>query len=144
MPGKEERRAKKLANLDSNKRLNRIVDRRYDRYDRQKLKAQSKKPLEKLEKKKGYNYSIGEYDPETQHWYSLSSTGEVAKAKKHPSMIKTRKAEKLLGNKIVNVDGKRYSVPKNQEPYNPGIRTSADSYNIPIKNKSIDKINKNK
>ena len=120
---KEKRAAKKISkveSIDSNKRLNKIVERRYDRYDKQKLKAQSKmlkgnsNKLEKLEKKKGYNYSIGEYDPETNHWSSLSKygDGEIAKGKRHPSMIKTKKVEKLLGNKIVRKDGKMYSVPK--------------------------------
>lgn len=120
MPNREEKRKEKLEKLDENKRLNKKVERRYKRYNRQKLKAQSKmlkgkpKKLERLEKRKGYNYDIGEYDPETKHWSSLSKhgDGEIAKGRRHPSIIKTKKAERLLGNKIIKRDGKMYSVPK--------------------------------
>lgn len=38
----------------------------------------------------------------------------------------------------------REQKKQSREPYNPGIRTSVDHYDLPMKNKSIDKINKNK
>ena len=49
---------------------------------------------------------------ETGHWDSFGNNGLLLKAKHHPSMIKTKKVERLLGNKIVKVGGDYYSVPK--------------------------------
>lgn len=111
-------RKEKLENIDKNERLNRIVDRRYNRLNKKKDKAAGdEKKLEKIEKKFGYNYESaiksGATPDETGDWPSVNpDTREILKARRHPSMIKTRKAEKYLGNKIVKEGDKRYSRPK--------------------------------
>lgn len=108
-----DRRKRKLENIDDNKRLNRIVDRRYSRYDRQVEKySGNEKKSSKLDAKKGFKYEDGVKPDETGYYQSISDQGVVLKAKKHPSMIKTKKVERLLGNKIIKEDGERYVVPK--------------------------------
>jgi hypothetical protein len=107
----------KIANIDNNKRLNRVVDRRYERMDKKYDRAANNPAkLSKLDKKYGYNYeaakAAGIQPDETGHWGSIGNDGMILKGPKHPSMIKTKKVEGLLGNKIVKRNGNLYSVPK--------------------------------
>lgn len=107
----------KLESIDDNKRLNRIVDRRYKKMDKKYEKAAgNEKKTAKVEKKYGYNYAgakaAGIVPDATGHMGSIGNDGLILKGKKHPSMIKTRKVEKLLGNKIVKQGGNLYTVPK--------------------------------
>ena len=107
----------KIANIDNNKRLNRVVERRYDRMDKKyERAADNPAKLAKVDKKYGYNYeaakAAGIQPDETGHWGSIGNDGMILKGSKHPSMIKTKKVEGLLGNKIVKRDGNLYSVPK--------------------------------
>lgn len=108
----------KIADVDNNPRLNRIVDRRYARLDKkiEKAKGDTVK-LNEINKKYGYDYETakasGATADSTGHWPSIDgNSGLILKGPKHPSMIKTKKVEKILGNKIVKKDGKLYSVPK--------------------------------
>jgi hypothetical protein len=110
--------SKKINAVDSNPRLNRRVERGYEMVDRkiEKAKGDTEK-LKKIEKKYGYDYdaavSAGLSPDSTGHWSSFDpSSGRILKGPKHPSMIKTRKVEKILGNKIVKKQGGLYSVPK--------------------------------
>ena len=117
---KEKIAAKKMAkveSIDDNKRLNRIVDRRYKKMDKKYEKAAgNEKKTAKVEKKYGYNYEgakeAGIVKDASGHMGSIGNDGLILKGKKHPSMIKTRKVEKLLGNKIVRQGGNLYTVPK--------------------------------
>jgi hypothetical protein len=117
---KEKIAAKKMAkveSIDDNKRLNRIVDRRYKKMDKKYEKAAgNEKKTAKVEKKYGYNYegakAAGIVKDASGHMGSIGNEGLILKGKKHPSMIKTRKVEKLLGNKIVRQGGNLYTVPK--------------------------------
>lgn len=117
---KEKIAAKKMAkveSIDENKRLNRIVDRRYKKMDKKYEKAAgNEKKTAKIEKKYGYNYAgakaAGIVPDATGYMSSIGNDGLILKGKKHPSMIKTRKVEKLLGNKIVRQGGNLYTVPK--------------------------------
>jgi hypothetical protein len=107
----------KIEAVDTNKRLNRVVDRRYERMDKKYENAQgNSNKIEKLDKKYGYNYEAakkaGIQPDETGHWGSIGEDGLILKGPKHPSMVKTKKVEKILGNKIVKKDGQLYSVPK--------------------------------
>ncbi len=107
----------KIEAIDNNPRLNRIVERRYRKYEEIKKKASGDSlKLDKIDKKYGYNYKAsmdsGLSPDETGHWDSFGNNGLLLKAKHHPSMIKTKKVERLLGNKIVKVGGDYYSVPK--------------------------------
>jgi hypothetical protein len=36
----------------------------------------------------------------------------ILKGKRHPSIMKTKKIERVLGNKIIKKGGERYSVPR--------------------------------
>jgi len=36
----------------------------------------------------------------------------ILKGKKHPTIMKTKKIERALGNKIIKKDGERYSVSR--------------------------------
>jgi hypothetical protein len=75
-------------------------------------------------------------------------------AKKRGEVIKfssKRRAEKVaMGAWKSGQDKKeamqhyRDNKKQSREIYNPGLRTSASDYDYPVKNKSIDKINKNK
>jgi len=117
---KEKRTARKMAkveSIDDNKRLNRIVDRRYDKMDKKYDRASgNEKKTAKIEKKYGYNYAgakeAGIVPDAKGHWSSIGNEGLILKGKKHPSMIKTKKVERLLGNKIVRQGGNLYTVPK--------------------------------
>lgn len=108
----------KISDVDNNPRLNRRIERRYERYDKriENAKGDTEK-LNKIEKKYGYNYDAaiksGAEPDSTGDWPSLDpNTGMVLKGKNHPSIMKTRKIERILGNKIIKKDGERYSVPK--------------------------------
>ena len=107
----------KIAAIDDNKRINRVVDRRYDRMDKKYDRAAgNSQKAAKLDKKYGYNYeaakAAGIGPDETGHWGSIDNDGMILKGAKHPSMIKTKKVEGYLGNKVKKIDGQLYSVPK--------------------------------
>jgi hypothetical protein len=107
----------KVESIDDNKRLNRIVERRYVKMDKKYERAAgNEKKMAKVDKKYGYNYegakAAGIVKDETGYMGSIGNEGLILKGKKHPSMIKTRKVEKLLGNKIVRKGGNLYTVPK--------------------------------
>jgi hypothetical protein len=107
----------KIAAIDDNKRINRVVDRRYDRMDKKYDRAAGNtQKAAKLDKKYGYNYeaakAAGIGPDETGHWGSIGNDGMILKGAKHPSMIKTKKVEGYLGNKIKKIDGQLYSIPK--------------------------------
>lgn len=69
-------------------------------------------------KKYGYNHDAadkaGIKPDETGHYPSRNpETGEILKGRKHPTIRKTRKAEKAVGNKVFKVKGGTlYSLPK--------------------------------
>lgn len=110
----------KIAAVDNNKRLNKIVEKRYERVDKKIARAGGdSSKLAKIDKKYGYNYKAAEkagIKPDsTGHWASIGDDGLILKGKKHPSMIKTKKVEKILGNKIVKKEGSLYSVPKKKK-----------------------------
>ena len=116
--GKKKTIEERIESVENNPRLNRRIERRYESYDNKKEKAKdSPEKIKKIEKKYGYNYDAaiksGGEPNKSGHWGSIEpSTGMVLKEKKHPSIMKTRKIERILGNKIVKKDGERYSVPK--------------------------------
>jgi hypothetical protein len=111
----------KISSVENNPRLNKRIERRYERYDNKKERAEGDtEKLKKIEKKYGYNYDAaiksGRGPDETGHWGSIDpDTGMVLKGKNHPSIMKTRKIERILGNKIIKKDGERYSVPKKKK-----------------------------
>lgn len=116
---RNQRKIEKVNSIDDNKRLNRIVDRRYARMDKKYDRAAgNEKKTAKIEKKYGYNYEeakkAGITPDASGHMASIGNDGLILKGKKHPSMIKTKKVERLLGNKIVKKGGKLYSVVKGQ------------------------------
>ena len=116
-PKQKKTTEQKIADVDNNKRLNRVVERRYDRMDKKyERAADNPTKLAKIDKKYGYNYeaakAAGIQPDETGHWGSIGNDGLILKGPKHPSMVKTKKVEGLLGNKIVKRDGNLYSVPK--------------------------------
>ena len=110
--------SKKISAVDANPRLNRKVERGYAKVEKKVERAKGDpKKLQKIEKKYGYDYEsaigAGLGPDETGHWPSIDPTsGKILKGPKHPSMIKTRRVEKILGNKIVKKQGGLYSVPK--------------------------------
>ncbi len=112
-----EKKMAKVESIDNNKRLNKIVDRRYKKMDKKYEKAAGNdKKTAKIDKKYGYNYDeakkAGITPDEKGHWSSVGNEGLILKGKKHPSMIKTKKVERLLGNKIIKQNGNLYTVPK--------------------------------
>jgi hypothetical protein len=115
--GKIKSPEEKIKKIEENPRIKRIVDRRYERMDRKYEKASGDEDrIKKLDKKYGYDYEsakkAGLAADETGHWPSIGEGGLVLKGKKHPSMILTKKVEKVLGNKIVNRNGRQFSEPK--------------------------------
>ena len=108
----------RIAAVDNNPRLNKRIERRYERLDRKIEKAQGdSEKLKKIDKKYGYNYEAaiksGITADKSGHWGSINpNNGMILKGPKHPSIMKTRKIERILGNNIVKKDGERYSVPK--------------------------------
>lgn len=108
----------KIIAVDANPRLNKKVEKGYSRVEKKMEKAKDNpKKLQKIEKKYGYDYDsaigAGLGPDETGHWPSINpKNGKILKGPKHPSMIKTKKVEKILGNKIVKKQGGLYSVPK--------------------------------
>lgn len=111
----------RIREVDANPRLNRIVERRYEKVNKKIEKAQGDSvKLNKINKKYGYNYDAaiagGASQDSTGHWPSIDEgSGMILKGPKHPSMIKTRKVEKILGNKIKKKDGQLYSVPRQKK-----------------------------
>ena len=111
----------KISDVENNPRLNRRIKRREERVENKKEKAKNNpEKLKKIEKKYGYNYDAalkgGGGPDESGHWDSVNpSDGMILKGPKHPSIMKTRKIERILGNKIIKKDGERYSVPKKKK-----------------------------
>jgi hypothetical protein len=71
-------------------------------------------------KKFGYNYSgaikAGITPDETGHWDSRDpETGEIFKGRRHPTISKTKQAERKFGYKIKNIKGTLYSFKKNEK-----------------------------
>ena len=109
----------KLADIDNNKRLNRIADRKYALVDKKTEKAKNDTvKLQKIDKKYGYDYKTankyGIKPDSSNHMPSVADNGKILKAKSHPSIKKTIKTERVLGNKIFKVDGVRYTAPKKE------------------------------
>lgn len=107
----------KLADIDNNKRLNRIADRKYALVDKKIEKAKNDTvKLQKIDKKYGYDYkTANKYKIKADssgHMPSIADNGQLLKAKNHPSIKKTIKTEKVLGNKIFSVNKVRYTAPK--------------------------------
>lgn len=108
----------KISRIDNSKRLNKKIDRRYNRLEKKIDKAQGNPvKLGKIDKKYGYDYDSatksGLRPDESGHWGSIDpNTGKILKGPKHPSIMKTKKIERVLGNKIIKKNGERYSVPK--------------------------------
>ncbi len=108
----------KINRIDNSKRLNKKVERKYERLENKISKAKGDtEKLKKIDKKYGYNYEAatksGLKPDDSGHWGSIDpNTGMILKGKRHPSMMKTKKIERVLGNKIIKKDGERYSVPR--------------------------------
>ena len=107
----------KLADIDNSKRLNRIADRKYALVDKKIAKAKGDTiKIQKIDKKYGYDYKTankyGIKHDSSNHMPSVADNGKILKGKSHPSIKKTIKTEKVLGNKIFKVDGVRYTAPK--------------------------------
>jgi hypothetical protein len=99
-----------------------VTDIKYNRVERKISNAKARSPQAgaKAEKKFGYNYegaiSAGLSPDSTGHWPSRNpNTGEILKGKRHPTINKTKKAERELGYKITKKDGVLYSNPKPQK-----------------------------
>ena len=110
--------AAKIKAIEDSPRLNRRIKRREEMVEIKKEKAKNdSKKLAKIEKKYGYNYDAalkaGLSPDESGHWDSINpSDGMILKGPRHPSIMKTRKIERVLGNKIIRMGGERYSVPR--------------------------------
>ena len=110
--------SKKIYAVDNNPRLNKRVEKGYEKVAKKVEKAKGNpEKLQKINKKYGYDYESaiagGATPDSTNHWPSIDpGSGKILKGSKHPSMIKTKKVEKILGNKIVKKKGSLYSVPK--------------------------------
>jgi len=108
----------KINRIDSSKRLNKKIEKKYERLENKIAKAKGDtEKLKKIDKKYGYNYEAatksGLTPDETGHWGSIDpNTGMILKGKRHPSIMKTKKIERVLGNKIIKKGGERYSVPR--------------------------------
>lgn len=108
----------KINRIDNSKRLNKKVDKKYERLENKISKAKGDtEKLKKIDKKYGYNYEAatksGLKPDDSGHWGSIDpNTGMILKGKKHPTIMKTKKIERALGNKIIKKDGERYSVSR--------------------------------
>lgn len=122
-PPKRKRKSidEKIAAVDNSARINRKVDRGYKKLESKISKAKGNPTkLAKIDKEYGYNYEAakkaGLKPDSTGHWSSFNpNSGMLLKGSKHPSIIKTKKVEKILGNKLVKKDGQVYSVPGNKK-----------------------------
>lgn len=95
------------------------VERRYKRADKKLKKAHAKSPKagDRAEKKFGYNFKEAERaglgPDETGHWPSRNpDTGEILKGRRHPTIGRTKAAEKRLGFKMKKKKGVYFSQPK--------------------------------
>lgn len=109
----------KLSAIDSNKRLNRIADKKYALVDKKIAKAKGDTiKIQKIDKKYGYDYKTADKykikADSSGHMPSIADNGQLLKAKSHPTIKKTIKTEKVLGNKIFKVKGERYTAPKKE------------------------------
>jgi hypothetical protein len=91
--------------------------RRYARAERKIKRSEGKRREGQVRKKYGYNYTAAEdagiKPDKTGHWPSRNpKTGEILKGRKHPTIYKTKRAEKKLGYKIKKKNGRLYSQPK--------------------------------
>jgi hypothetical protein len=88
----------KLADIDNNKRLNRIADKKYALVDKkiEKAKGDTTK-LQKIDKKYGYDYKTADkykIKPDSSsHMPSIADNGQLLKAKSHPTIKKTIKTQ---------------------------------------------------
>jgi len=99
------------------KRKERKEEKRYTKADKKISNAKNKKSKDKAQKKYGYNYDsaikAGLHPDKTGHWASRNpDTGEILKGRKHPTIKKTKKAEKELGYKIKRKKGIMYSIKR--------------------------------
>lgn len=109
----------KLSAIDNNKRLNRIADKKYALVDKKIAKAKGDTiKIQQIDKKYGYDYKTADKykikADSSGHMPSIADNGQLLKAKSHPTIKKTIKTEKVLGNKIFKVKGKRYTAPKKE------------------------------
>lgn len=95
------------------------VEKKYAKADKKIAAAKAKSPAkyEKVNKKYGYDYNsamkAGLGPDETGHWPSRNpETGQILKGRKHPTISRTKKAEKEMGYKITKKKGVLYSNPK--------------------------------
>ena len=95
------------------------IDKKYKRADKKLKKAQAKSPekYKKVNKKYGYDYEsadkAGIKPDSTGHWASRNpETGQILKGRKHPTISRTKKAEKAAGYKVYRKDGRLYSRKK--------------------------------
>lgn len=107
----------KLADIDNSKRLNRIADRKYAVVAKKTANASGNtQKLAKIENKYGYDYNtankFGIKPDSSNHMPSVADNGKILKAKSHPTIKKTIKTEKALGNKMFSVNKVRYTAPK--------------------------------
>lgn len=107
----------KLSAIDNSKRLNRIAERKYALVAKKTAKAgHDGVKLSKINKKFGYDYKTADkYNikaDSTGHMPSVADNGQILKAKKHPTIKKTLKTEKALGNKVFKVRGTMFTAPK--------------------------------
>jgi len=96
------------------------TSRRYARAERRINRAKGTKREKVVNRKYGYNYEeadrAGIKADSNGHYPSRNpDTGEILKGKKHPTINKTKKAERKLGYKIRRRKGKLYSFPKDEK-----------------------------
>ena len=98
-------------------RKNKRIDRKYEKVESKIAKAKGTKREGKVTKKYGYDYksaiSAGLRPDETNHWPSRNpETGQILKGRRHPTISRTKKAERSMGYKITRKKGTLYSNPK--------------------------------
>lgn len=101
--------------MDKTNRRQKIADKKMA-----SASSKSQKRQDKINSKYGYDYrtaiSSGITPDSSGHWASRDpETGKILKGKKHPTIGKTKAAEKSLGNKIVRMNGSLYSIPKSEK-----------------------------
>jgi len=109
----------KLMDIDNSPRLNKIANKKYSMVAKKTSAAVGNvKKLAKIENKYGYDYKTAakfNIKPDnSNHMPSIADNGKVLKAKNHPTIKKTIKTEKVLGNKIFKVGKDRYTAPKKE------------------------------
>lgn len=111
---REQRRAKKVERLSE--KFSHETPRDIRRYNRAERKISTGNP--KHLKDYGYNYDAADQQgiqpDSTGHYPSIGDDGLILKGKKHPTIYKTKKIERALGNKIIKLKGEMYSVPRSR------------------------------